>query len=86
MSSSLSEISLAIDWIPKKIYLLEKTVNRIDVFTLNGEKRTNLITSDINIPTAIVLDPNEGFYFLLTPELVALELVDFIRLMFLKFV
>ena len=57
MSSSFSEI----DWIPKKIYLLEKTVNRIDVFTLNGENRTNLITSDINTPTAVVRDPNEGF-------------------------
>ena len=57
-------ISLAIDWISEKIYLLEKTVNRIDVFTLNGENRTNLITSDINTPTAIVLDPNEGFLFL----------------------
>ena len=34
------------------------------MFTLNGENRTNLITSVINTPTVIVLDPNEGFLFL----------------------
>ncbi len=63
-SNIIGTFSIAIDWITGNIYLLEKSVARIDVFTWNGQNRTNLITSNLFAPTSIVLDPIQGFLFL----------------------
>ena len=54
---------LAVDWLTDKVYLVQKSLARIDVFTPNGQNRTDLLTSDIFRPTSIALDPNENFLF-----------------------
>ena len=62
-SNIIGPFSVAVDWITGNIYLLEKSIARIDVFTSNGQNRTNLITSNLFAPTSIVLDPLQGFLF-----------------------
>jgi low density lipoprotein-related protein 2 len=52
------------DWITNKIYLVEKSIGRVDVYTADGANRTNLITSNLFRPTSIALDAVENFLFL----------------------
>ena len=59
----IGPFSIAIDWITGHIYVLEKSIARIDVFTSNGQNRTNLITSNLISPTSIALDPLLGLLF-----------------------
>jgi hypothetical protein len=59
----LGPFKIAIDWTTENIYLAQKTLSRIDVFSWDGSNRTNLITTDLFAPTAIALDPNESFLF-----------------------
>ena len=56
--------SIAVDWITDKIYLAQKSISRIDVFTSNGLNRTNIVTSNIFTPNCIALDPTNSFLFL----------------------
>jgi DNA-binding beta-propeller fold protein YncE len=55
--------SLAVDWITNKLYLSQKSLSRIDVFSFDGINRSNLIISNLISPTGIVLDPFDSFLF-----------------------
>jgi hypothetical protein len=57
--------SIACDWITGNIYLVEKSLARIDVFSsFNGLlNRTNLLTSNLYSPNSIALDPVMGLMF-----------------------
>jgi DNA-binding beta-propeller fold protein YncE len=55
--------SLAVDWITNKLYLSQKSLSRIDVFSFDGHNRSNLIVSNLISPSSIVLDPFESFLF-----------------------
>lgn len=55
--------SLAVDWISNKLYLSQKSLSRIDVFSFDGSNRSNIIISNLVSPTSIVLDPLDSFLF-----------------------
>jgi low density lipoprotein-related protein 2 len=55
---------LSVDWITDKLYLVQKTLARIDVFSSNGQNRTALLTSNIFNPSSLSLDPNSSYLFL----------------------
>jgi hypothetical protein len=61
----LAPLSLTVDWITDKIYLIQKSVGRIDVFAPSGASinRTALITTNIFSPTSMALDPNSSYLF-----------------------
>lgn len=60
----MGPFSLAVDWITENIYLVEKSSARIDVFSSNGQNRSNLMTSNLYAPNSIVLDPADGLLFI----------------------
>lgn len=43
--------------------MVQKSLSRIDVLTVDGKNRTNLITTNIFTPTSIALDPIGNFLF-----------------------
>jgi low density lipoprotein receptor-related protein 5/6 len=55
--------SIACDWLTGNIYLVEKLLARIDVFSFNGLNRTNLLTSNLYAPNSLALDPALGLMF-----------------------
>ena len=59
----IGPFALSVDWTTDKLYLVQKSIGRIDVFTANGLNRTGLITSNIFTPTCIALDTNSSFMF-----------------------
>lgn len=59
----LGPFQIAVDWITDKIYVSETRTSRIDVFSGNGQNRTNLITSNVYAPASIALDPSESYLF-----------------------
>ncbi|RNA36027.1 low-density lipo receptor-related 2 isoform X1, partial [Brachionus plicatilis] len=61
-SNILAPFQLSVDWVTGNIYLLQKTLARIDVFSPDGKNRTNLLSSLFN-PTSFALDPTEGLLF-----------------------
>lgn len=57
-------ISIAIDWITNKMYIVEAEVARIDMFSLDGKMmKTNIITNNIHQPTSVAIDPIAVYLF-----------------------
>ncbi|XP_063881494.1 prolow-density lipoprotein receptor-related protein 1-like isoform X4 [Scylla paramamosain] len=54
---------LAVDWMAENLYWVESNLNQIEVAKLNGSYRRTLITSDMENPRAISLDPRVGMIF-----------------------
>ena len=51
-------ISIAVDWITNKLYIVEAELARVDIFSLDGKKmKSNIITNNLHQPTAIAIDP-----------------------------
>jgi hypothetical protein len=51
-------ISIAVDWITNKLYIVEAEVARIDMYSLDGKKmKTNIVTNNIHQPKSIAIDP-----------------------------
>jgi hypothetical protein len=51
-------ISIAIDWITNKMYIVEAELARVDMLSLDGKMlKTNIITNNIHQPTSIAIDP-----------------------------
>jgi hypothetical protein len=51
-------ISIAIDWITNKLYIVEAELARVDVFSLDGNKmKTNILINNLHQPRSIVIDP-----------------------------
>ena len=51
-------ISIAVDWITNKLYIVEAELARIDMFSLDGRKmKTNIITNNIYRPQSVAIDP-----------------------------
>ncbi|XP_069081387.1 low-density lipoprotein receptor-related protein 2 [Pleurodeles waltl] len=55
--------NLAVDWISNKLYVVETSVNRIDVANLDGSNRVTLIAENLGVPRGIALDPTVGYLF-----------------------
>ncbi|CAF0941452.1 unnamed protein product, partial [Brachionus calyciflorus] len=58
----LGPFQISVDWITNNIYVLQKSLSRIDVYTSDGKNTTNLV-SNLLYPTSIALDPTEGLLF-----------------------
>ncbi|CAG0878905.1 unnamed protein product [Cyprideis torosa] len=54
---------LAVDWVGKKIYWLDRNSKQLDVAELNGTNRLTLKNTDISYPRAIVVHPGIGYLF-----------------------
>ncbi|XP_044727187.1 prolow-density lipoprotein receptor-related protein 1 isoform X2 [Chrysoperla carnea] len=54
---------LAIDWIAGNMYWADPKHNLIEVSRLNGSSRFVVVTHDISRPTAICVDPVQGYLF-----------------------
>lgn len=52
--------NLAVDWISNKLYVVETSVDRIDMVDLNGQNRITLIAEDLGNPRGIAVDPTVG--------------------------
>uniref|UniRef100_A0A674KHH1 LDL receptor related protein 2 n=1 Tax=Terrapene triunguis TaxID=2587831 RepID=A0A674KHH1_9SAUR len=52
--------NLAVDWINNKLYVVETSVNRIDMVNLDGTNRVTLIAENLGNPRGIALDPTVG--------------------------
>uniref|UniRef100_A0A803SZL0 LDL receptor related protein 2 n=1 Tax=Anolis carolinensis TaxID=28377 RepID=A0A803SZL0_ANOCA len=52
--------NLAVDWINNKLYIVETSVNRIDMVNLDGTNRVTLIAESLGNPRGIAVDPTIG--------------------------
>ena len=51
-------ISIAIDWVTNKLYIVEDGLARVDMLSLDGKMwKTNIITNNLHEPAAIAIDP-----------------------------
>uniref|UniRef100_A0A8C4VAU1 LDL receptor related protein 2 n=1 Tax=Falco tinnunculus TaxID=100819 RepID=A0A8C4VAU1_FALTI len=52
--------NIAVDWVNNKLYVVETSVNRIDMVNLDGTNRVTLIAENLGNPRGIALDPTVG--------------------------
>lgn len=52
--------NLAVDWVNNKLYVVEASVNRIDVVDFDGSNRVTLITENLGNPRGVAVDPSVG--------------------------
>lgn len=52
--------NFAVDWLAKKIYIVESGSKRIDVSDYSGAQRTVLIADGLTLPIDIAVDPTKG--------------------------
>lgn len=52
--------NLAVDWVNNKLYVVEASVNRIDMVDLDGNNRVTLIAENLGNPRGLALDPTVG--------------------------
>lgn len=52
--------NLAVDWVNNKLYVVEASVNRIDVVDFDGSNRVTLITENLGNPRGVAVDPTVG--------------------------
>ena len=56
----LSPDGIAVDWVTSKLYWTDAWKKRIEVSDVHGQHRRSLITTDIDMPRAIVVHPYYG--------------------------
>nr|XP_039251753.1 low-density lipoprotein receptor-related protein 2-like [Styela clava] len=54
---------IAVDWIANNIYIVETSVERIEVCDFEGKHRTGVITTGLKSPRGLALDPTVGYMF-----------------------
>lgn len=55
--------NIAVDWIGKKIYVVETGSRRIDVMDYTGKTRAVVIGDGLTLPIDIAVDPTRGLMF-----------------------
>ena len=53
-------VSLAVDWIADHLYVVDGATSKLDLFSIDGRHRKNVLSS-LARPTAVAVDPNVGF-------------------------
>lgn len=61
LPGSSSPISLAVDWIGNKLYVVDSLGQKIDVFEFDGRYHAIVMGSNLTNPTDIALDPIVGY-------------------------
>lgn len=56
-------ISIAVDWIGNKLYIVDGLGKKIDVIELNGRWHAIILNQDLTNPYDIALDPTRGYIF-----------------------
>ena len=56
----LAYLGIAVDWIASNLYWLDARAKLIEVSKLDGSYRSVLISTDIDAPRALQIDPREG--------------------------
>lgn len=64
LPGSWGPVSIAIDWIGEKLYVVDSVVQKIDVFELDGRYHGIALGSNLTNPTDIALDPTSGVMFI----------------------
>lgn len=64
MAGSWGPVSIAVDWIGEKLYVVDSIVQKIDVFELNGRYHGIVVGSNLTSPADIALDPTRGVMFI----------------------
>lgn len=57
-------ISLAVDWVGNKLYVVDGVGQKVDVFELNGRWHAIVLSSNLTNPSDIALDPTQGYMFI----------------------
>lgn len=57
-------ISVAVDWVGNKLYVVDGVGQKIDVFELNGRWHSIVLSSNLTNPSDIALDPTKGYMFI----------------------
>ncbi|GAA6077980.1 low-density lipoprotein receptor-related protein 2a isoform X1 [Tachysurus ichikawai] len=55
--------NVAVDWVNNKLYVVEASVNRIDMVDFDGNNRVTLIAENLGNPRGLALDPTVGYLF-----------------------
>ena len=55
---------MAVDWISSNLYVVDSLGQKIDIFSLQGNFHTIVISSNLTAPTDIALDPLDGLMFI----------------------
>uniref|UniRef100_A0A4W3HU78 Low-density lipoprotein receptor-related protein 2 n=1 Tax=Callorhinchus milii TaxID=7868 RepID=A0A4W3HU78_CALMI len=55
--------NLAVDWVNNKLYVVETSIDRIDLVDLDGSNRVTIIAENLGSPRGIALDPTVGYMF-----------------------
>lgn len=53
--------NLAVDWLNFKLYVLEATMERIDMCSFDGGNRVTLVAENLQSPHGLALDPTVGW-------------------------
>ncbi|XP_043497943.1 low-density lipoprotein receptor-related protein 2 isoform X2 [Polistes fuscatus] len=61
---SWGPVSIAVDWIGEKLYIVDSVVQKIDVFELDGRYHGIVLGSNLTSPSDIALDPTVGLMFI----------------------
>ena len=56
---------MAVDWIGQHVYVVDRVGKKIDMVSLDGMHRKNVISYLVD-PSDVVVDPNEGYVYLFT--------------------
>lgn len=64
LPGSWGPVSIAIDWIGEKLYVVDSIVQKIDVFELDGRYHGIALGSNLTNPADIALDPTVGLMFI----------------------
>lgn len=60
LPSLWSPVSIAVDWVGNKLYVVDSLGQKIDLFEINTKNHAIVLSSNLTNPTDIALDPIAG--------------------------
>lgn len=63
LPSMWEPVSIAVDWIGNKLYVVDGVGQKVDMFELNGRWHAIVLSSNLTNPSDIALDPTQGYMF-----------------------
>lgn len=57
-------VSVAVDWVGDKLYVVDGVGQKVDVFELRGRWHAIALSSNLTNPSDIALDPTQGYMFI----------------------